>query len=157
MFEKKLYILFFEYNVGDQIKHTKLNKKQRNYIPFTKFCYGQRIFAGLIEDDFYRIFLRQFEELKRTCAGLHMHVWLIFKEGGLIWPHIAKVSSKLPYGKKSARKFAARPFFLLFHRINRVRILCFITFSKIYLKTSFKCQKIPQFMNYFYKLLNLAL
>jgi len=45
--------------VDDQIKHTKLNKKLLNYLPFTKVCYGRRIFAGLIEDDFYRICLRQ--------------------------------------------------------------------------------------------------
>ena len=137
--------------MGDQIKHTKLNKKRQSYLPFTKFCYGRNIFAGLIEDDFYKIFLRQFEELKRTRSGLHMHVWLIFKEGGLIWPHIANVGSKSPYGKTSVLKLAASPFFYI---SNRVWLFCFITFSKIVLQNSFKCQKIPQFMNYFKKLLN---
>ena len=135
--------------MGNQIKYTKLNKKRWNYLPFTKFCYGWRIFAGLIEDDFYKIFYGNFRNLRRTSAGLHMHVWLIFEEGGLIWPHIANVGSILLYSKTSVLKFAAWPFFLLFHHENRVRLLCFITFSKIDLQTSFKCQKIPQLMNYF--------
>ena len=98
---------------------------------------------------FYRIFLRQFEELKRTRAGLQMHVWIIFIEVGFNLAAYSKNEFKIAVWQKSVLKFAARPFFLIFRRINRVRILCLITYSKIDLQTSFKCQKIPQFMNYF--------
>jgi len=113
---KKFCKLFFAYNVGDQIKHTKLNKKHRNYLPFTKFCYGQvnTYLQAWLKTTFTRFFC-----VNLRTWGAHVQAYTCIyesfsKKGGLIWPHIANVGSKSLYGKTSVLKFAARPFFYFF-------------------------------------------
>ena len=97
---KKFFILFFEYNVADQINTHKTKQKMVKLPPLYKILVR---LTHIGRPDRRRI-------LQIFCGNLRN----LSPDSFIFWPHIANVGSKSPFGKASVLKFAARPFFYFF-------------------------------------------